>query len=460
MMNDQKQNRAWSWKVTAFLPMIALLLMAFGSKKEFEPSVLPDLSAISQDFFYGEENGKHAEVNSFEPRMAINNDDNNKRVIAGNLKKTERQWSEADFLSMDGLNIMIQKGKIPNWIEPEFGSFEQNGKRITIKRPYFTGFKFCDVQIDSRSQYWMRLRLRALDQTEFQDSIRTYFNYESATEGTISYFHQCTINEKVKMSPQCIFTIVSDQSTPSTDYQKFLNIIGNTVLEVREKYSMEIYKTKYSQLNTSQKEQIDIAVPMIARFRKTPQLRSEAIFNQNSFYVEVKAEGLYVSHESKTSSVDELRTKVESFLRENPQGMFSIMVASRKEEQLNAVKDVLRNSKALNVNFSNFDPIYQANQVDEKPQFIEGKYEKWLNDRIKQLIEGKQKGLKVSIYYSFIIDRNGKVVDIEILRGCKFPEINDGFKKILLEMPEWNPAKKNGEAVRVILKQASGLSII
>jgi TonB family protein len=48
MINKQKTNKAWSWKVATFLPLLALLLMAFGRKGESSPLGSSGLSSISQ----------------------------------------------------------------------------------------------------------------------------------------------------------------------------------------------------------------------------------------------------------------------------------------------------------------------------------------------------------------------------------------------------------------------------
>ena len=40
MMNKQKPSKAWSWKVATFLPLLALLLMAFGRKGENVPEMI------------------------------------------------------------------------------------------------------------------------------------------------------------------------------------------------------------------------------------------------------------------------------------------------------------------------------------------------------------------------------------------------------------------------------------
>jgi len=248
MMNKQKPSKAWSWKVATFLPLLALLLMAFGRKAENGPPGGPGLSSIAQ----------------------------------ASSKDSTKQWSEADFLTLDGLNLLIKMGKIPNWTEPEFASFEQNGKWVTMKKPYFSGFNFCDVQIDSKSQIWVRNHNVQLNWIELHDSIRTYFDYDFANDKTKPYFHPCTVNGVVKMSPQCNFTILSDLSTPLLDYQRLLNVIGNTILEIRGKYSLEIFKMEYSKLSDERREQIDIMIPLMGRFIKTPQLKKEPAHNQDT----------------------------------------------------------------------------------------------------------------------------------------------------------------------------------
>jgi hypothetical protein len=251
MMNKPKHSKAWSWKVATFLPLLALLLMAFGRQAESGPPSNSALSSVEQ-------------------------------VLS---RDSTRQWSESDFLSLDGLNLLIKMGKTPNWKDPEFASFEKNGKWVTVKKDYFNGFVHCEVQIDSRSQLRIGNRTKLLDWNEFRDSIRTYVDYEVANNLARPFFHPAMTNGVIRMSPQCYFFILSDKSTPIEDYQRFLNTIGNTIYEIRGKYSLEIYNKEYSELNSEQREQIDIMVPLMARFLKTPQLRVEKKIAKDSISV-------------------------------------------------------------------------------------------------------------------------------------------------------------------------------
>ena len=257
MMNMQKQNRVWSWKVVAFLPIVALLLMAFGRVVE---NVLPGRAGL---FAIGSEASRDS----------------------------IKQWSEADFISIEGLNLLTKMGKTPNWKDPIYGSYKIDGKWMTIKNPYIGNFNVCRIQIDSKSQLWMNSHTKPLNWIELRDSIRSYFDYEFANVQTKRFFHPCIVNGVVKMSPQCWFSILSDKDTPPGDYQKFLNNIGNTIYDIRGKYSDEVFKKSYSQLNVDQREQIDITIPLFALpIRRSPILKQEDNGDKVPIFVESEAE--------------------------------------------------------------------------------------------------------------------------------------------------------------------------
>jgi periplasmic protein TonB len=51
------------------------------------------------------------------------------------------------------------------------------------------------------------------------------------------------------------------------------------------------------------------------------------------------------------------------------------------------------------------------------------------------------------IYARFVVEIDGSVTNVEILRGVH-PEIDREVKRILRNMPLWTPAKQQGKAVR------------
>jgi len=253
MMNKQKTSKAWSWKVATFLPLLALLLMAFGRKAETGPPGGAGLSSVEQ-------------------------------VVS---KDSTKQWTEADFLNLDGFIALKKKGKTPKWIEPDMSVFTMHGKTVTAEKSKFAGQFFWGVQIDSKSQIWINNHQRQLNWNELQDSIRTWVDYDFANDRTKPHFHSSLVNGVQTMAPNFICLILSDKSAPLTDYQRFLNTIGNTILEIRGKYSRDIYKMEYSKLNSEQREQIDILIPLVAMIAKPQNLRPVKDLSQNNISVSV-----------------------------------------------------------------------------------------------------------------------------------------------------------------------------
>ena len=99
------------------------------------------------------------------------------------------------------------------------------------------------------------------------------------------------------------------------------------------------------------------------------------------------------------------------------------------------------------------EKIYPAGDVTELAKFTEGKWNNWIGNQLKHFSEGKPEGWGCEITYSIIIDKNGKVRDGQIIKGCDYPEINAEFKQILTQIPDWKPAKVWGTTVTVLYKE-------
>ncbi|MCE1197841.1 MAG: M56 family metallopeptidase [Marinilabiliales bacterium] len=262
MMNNEKTSKAWRWKVAIFLPVLALLLMAFGRGEEISQPGKTEISSVGKAL----------------------------------MTDAKIHWSEADFVSIEGLNLLTKLGKTPNWKEPSFGTYKMDGEWRTYRSPYFGNFNVCSIQLDSKSQLWMNNHSNPLKWKDMQDIIRAYFDYELANDKTKPFFHACLVSGVEKMSPQCMFSLIIDKDIPSDDYQKLLDIIGNTILEIREKYSKDVYNMRYAQLSAEQREQINIVVPLICRnFIKSPIIRQVTVVQNDTVPsepdMEYKADG-------------------------------------------------------------------------------------------------------------------------------------------------------------------------
>jgi len=199
MMNKSKTSKAWRWKVATFLPLLALLLMAFGKAGENSP---PDKSLLSSEVFT-------------------------------NSTDSVKQWTEADF------KVFTQKTK---------------------EDIFFKGMTFVIVQIDANSK--IKLDDNSITLDEIPIRVRKWMDYNFAEREQWIYFKKETINGKTAMSPMTVITIRKDSATQQTDYLKLLNVVANTILKIRDSYSKEIFGSAYSSILLSQRNAIDKLIPM------------------------------------------------------------------------------------------------------------------------------------------------------------------------------------------------------
>ena len=52
------------------------------------------------------------------------------------------------------------------------------------------------------------------------------------------------------------------------------------------------------------------------------------------------------------------------------------------------------------------------------------------------------------VYCQFVIDTDGKVIDISVVRGIN-PELDNEAMRVIKLMPAWKPGKKTGKVVPV-----------
>ncbi|RTY90627.1 energy transducer TonB [Flavobacterium sp. GT3R68] len=93
--------------------------------------------------------------------------------------------------------------------------------------------------------------------------------------------------------------------------------------------------------------------------------------------------------------------------------------------------------------------IYAIAGIDVKPEFPGGL------DKLKSLIDesylkaGFESHVKEKVFSMFVIEKDGSLTDIKIVRGLDPVKIKE-LLRILKSLPKWNPGKKNGQIVRVL----------
>lgn len=96
------------------------------------------------------------------------------------------------------------------------------------------------------------------------------------------------------------------------------------------------------------------------------------------------------------------------------------------------------------------DPERIEKVAQEMPEFPGGdaaRY-KFLKDHLRYPSEAKELRISGTVFLTFVVERDGSITDIKILRGvgggCEEEAI-----RVVKMMPRWNPGRQNGTPVRV-----------
>jgi protein TonB len=83
------------------------------------------------------------------------------------------------------------------------------------------------------------------------------------------------------------------------------------------------------------------------------------------------------------------------------------------------------------------------------PQFPGGlpKFYKFLSDNLKYPAAARAKNIKGNVFASFVIEKDGSLGDIKILRGLG-SGTEEEAERVLKSSPKWKPGSLNGKPVR------------
>lgn len=93
-------------------------------------------------------------------------------------------------------------------------------------------------------------------------------------------------------------------------------------------------------------------------------------------------------------------------------------------------------------------PIFTV--VEDMPSFPGGDEAriKFLRDNINYPQMAKENGIQGTVYVTFVVEENGKVTDVKVLRGIG-SGCDEEAVRVVKMMPLWKPGKQSGKAVRV-----------
>lgn len=87
--------------------------------------------------------------------------------------------------------------------------------------------------------------------------------------------------------------------------------------------------------------------------------------------------------------------------------------------------------------------------VEEMPSFPGGKDAmfKFISTNIKYPESARKNGVHGRVFISYVVEKDGKINDVEIIRGFD-KECDAEALRVVKMMPNWNPGKEKGKAVR------------
>ena len=182
---------------------------------------------------------------------------------------------------------------------------------------------------------------------------------------------------------------------------------------------------------------------------------------QPSQLIEIKKDGNYI--DNKLCSIEEIAKKGQEWNKASNKWTLLLIDESIPFNRIDEVRETLANAKVYFVTQSTVnsdDIVYFAGDVSDMAKFTQGKWGDWMNSQLNNYPEVKSKAGDYKITFSFIIDKNGKVRDAHIIKGCDYPEINAAYEKILTQIPDWEPARRGSDRVSVYNKISQNAIVV
>ena len=99
--------------------------------------------------------------------------------------------------------------------------------------------------------------------------------------------------------------------------------------------------------------------------------------------------------------------------------------------------------------------VYQYDYVWEKPSFPggDGELRHFINKHRRYPKAAYKRGIQGRVTCAFIVNRDGTVSDVHVLRGVE-STLDQEAVRIFRLMPPWNPGRQNGQPVPVRVVRA------
>lgn len=98
-------------------------------------------------------------------------------------------------------------------------------------------------------------------------------------------------------------------------------------------------------------------------------------------------------------------------------------------------------------NHPNQNSIYNTAKMEVKPEFPGGQKEFYKYVKENYIVPSEAKNLKGRVYVSFVVEIDGSITNIKVLRDLGFGTGKEAIR-VLKDCPKWNPGQLNGLVIR------------
>ena len=121
---------------------------------------------------------------------------------------------------------------------------------------------------------------------------------------------------------------------------------------------------------------------------------------------------------------------------------------AEKGEQTFAIIEFNEHASRISEAASQDDKVFTV--VEEQPEFKGGygAMMDFIRQNLRYPLEARQKGIEGTVYASFIVEMDGSVSSVNIIRGIS-PDCDAEVKRMVELFPNWQPGRQAGEDVRV-----------
>jgi TonB family protein len=361
----------------------------------------------------------------------------------GKLDSTHRRWNKSEEL------ILEENYKNGNLHGTYFIHFDYG---LLTKGNYLNGSKH--GLFTTTSDYGQLIKREWFTQGQ-QDSLHKFYPDGRIASRTILISFVKTGEKKIEMDHRGRLILKGEylkERYLEYDQNGMLTVSGNILNQHKDSIWTTYYSNGKKQSETPYSN--DIVEGTYRKWYSNGKPLIEAVCSDGKVYTTLKlwsSQGKLLSKDAK-GYIDSLFIHIPREININPYKSAYLHVSSfihiEESDQIQAIDE--DEIEEVTHNESNADSVYSF--AEEMPMFPGGQdsLNAYIIRTIRYPIEAKAAGLQGTVYINFIVEKDGSVSNINVIKGIKEGMVlEQEAVRVVKTMPKWNPGKMDSKPVRV-----------